>query len=129
MIFQIKERKEWTKISVFIVIKVIHFNSLSYIFNNRSRAISEIAEKNKIKITWVFNIENNIFQDFSLFDFSSHKLDQWHRFTIISLFLPDYECYEENSVYGYEYDPTTGNCTCKAGWFGNKCQGKLKLTT
>ena len=44
------------------------------------------------------------------------------------LFLPDYECYEENSVYGYEYDPTTGNCTCKAGWFGNKCQGKLKIT-
>ena len=66
---------------------------------------------------------------FSLFNLSSHKLDQWHRFTIISLFLPDYECFEENSVYGYEYDPTTGNCTCKAGWFGNKCQGKLKLTT
>ena len=43
--------------------------------------------------------------------------------------FPDYECYDKGSVYGYEYDQTTGNCTCKAGWFGNKCQGTLKLTT
>ena len=41
--------------------------------------------------------------------------------------FPDYECYDKGSVYGYEYDQTT--CTCKAGWFGNKCQGKLKLIT
>ena len=44
--------------------------------------------------------------------------------------MPDYECYEEGSVYGYEYDSTTGKCTCKAGWHGYKCQqGKLEPVT
>ena len=38
------------------------------------------------------------------------------------LCMPDYECYKENSVFGYEYDQITGNCTCKAGWYGDKCQ-------
>ena len=39
--------------------------------------------------------------------------------------LSDYECYKNGSVYGYEYDQTTGNCTCKSGWQGDKCEGKL----
>ena len=51
----------------------------------------------------------------------------WFIHNYFSLF-PAYECFEEGSVYDYEYDPTNGNCTCKPGWFGNICQGKLKLT-
>ena len=46
--------------------------------------------------------------------------------SILSLFLPNYECHEVGSVYGYEYDNATGNCTCNPGWYGDKCQGKLK---
>ena len=39
-------------------------------------------------------------------------------------FYVDYECYYEGSVYGYEYDKSSGTCTCKRGWFGKQCQGK-----
>ena len=38
------------------------------------------------------------------------------------------ECNEEGSANANACHQTTGACTCKAGWFGNKCQGKLKLT-
>ena len=36
------------------------------------------------------------------------------------------EC--ECSREGVLCDKTTGACTCKAGWFGELCQGKQKLT-
>ena len=39
----------------------------------------------------------------------------------------DYECYEAGSLHGNVYDQTTGSCTCKKGWIGDKCQGSLKL--
>ena len=35
-----------------------------------------------------------------------------------------FKCVEEGSVYGNQYDPETGTCTCKAGRTGSKCQGK-----
>ena len=50
--------------------------------------------------------------------------------SLSSLSLSDYECHQEGSVYGYEYDQTTGVCACNAGWHGDKCgQGKLKPTS
>ena len=45
--------------------------------------------------------------------------------TLNDVSLPNYQCYENGSVYGYEHDKTTGNCTCKPGWIGNYCQGKI----
>ena len=44
-------------------------------------------------------------------------------------FALDYECYEEGSVYGFEYNEDTKRCSCKPGWTGDKCEGKLKLIT
>ena len=41
------------------------------------------------------------------------------------LFFADYECYKEGSVFGYQYDQNTGNCSCKARWYGDKCQGRI----
>ena len=41
----------------------------------------------------------------------------------------DFECVEDGSVYGNQYDPIHGNCSCKPGWFGTKCQGKLSFNT
>ena len=46
----------------------------------------------------------------------------------LSIYFPDFDCNEDGSVYGKKYDPESGNCSCKAGWFGNKCQGKLHKT-
>ena len=37
------------------------------------------------------------------------------------------ECNEEGVTESI-CDSKTGACSCKPGWFGNKCQGKLKLT-
>ena len=48
-------------------------------------------------------------------------------FYIFSSLLPDFECIKDGSVYGNQYDPETGNCTCKPGWFGTKCQGNLPI--
>ena len=39
------------------------------------------------------------------------------------------ECNEKGNANDNLCHQTTGVCTCKAGVFGNKCQGKLKLTT
>ena len=44
---------------------------------------------------------------------------------VTSLVFAECECSRE----GVLCDKTTGACTCKAGWFGELCQGKLKLTT
>ena len=44
-----------------------------------------------------------------------------------SFFITDYECYEEGSVFGYQNDPTTGNCTCKDAWQGYKCRGMTEM--
>ena len=38
-------------------------------------------------------------------------------------------CNEEGSANGNVCHQTTGACSCKPGWFGKQCQGKLKLTT
>ena len=42
-----------------------------------------------------------------------------------NLVFAECECSRE----GVLCDKTTGACTCKAGWFGELCQGKLKLIT
>ena len=44
------------------------------------------------------------------------------------LIFTECECNEEGSGNDGACHQTTGVCTCKAGWFGNKCQGKLKLS-
>ena len=33
----------------------------------------------------------------------------------------DYQCYFEGSLYGYEYDHTSGTCGCKPGWYSEIC--------
>ena len=43
------------------------------------------------------------------------------------LFFTDFKCVEDASVYGNKYDPLHGNCTCKSGRSGIKCQGKGSL--
>ena len=42
-----------------------------------------------------------------------------------NLVFAECECSRE----GVLCDKTTGACSCKAGWFGELCQGKLKLIT
>ena len=37
------------------------------------------------------------------------------------------ECNKEGSANGKVCHQTSGVCTCKPGWFGKKCQGKMKL--
>ena len=43
--------------------------------------------------------------------------------------MPDYECYYEGSLHGYENDPTSGTCACKPGWYNKICdKSKLEVT-
>ena len=42
-----------------------------------------------------------------------------------NLVFAECECSRE----GVLCDKTTGACTCKAGWLGELCHGKLKLIT
>ena len=40
----------------------------------------------------------------------------------------DFECNEIGSLYGNKYDPKTGSCTCKPGWYGDIChESKFKI--
>ena len=43
--------------------------------------------------------------------------------------VPECECNLEGSTNGNVCDQTTGSCTCKPEWSGNKCQGKLNPIT
>ena len=45
-----------------------------------------------------------------------------------NLFLTECECYEKGTTNGNLCDQTTGACSCKAGYFGEKCLGKIKVT-
>ena len=44
------------------------------------------------------------------------------------LIFVECECNEEGSANDKACHQTTGVCTCKAGFHGDKCEGKLKLT-
>ena len=44
-----------------------------------------------------------------------------------NLIFAECEC-NKDGVTESICDIKTGDCSCKPGWFGKKCQGKLKLT-
>ena len=44
-----------------------------------------------------------------------------------NLIFADCGCNEEGSANGNLCDQSSGRCTCKPDWTGNKCQSKLKL--
>ena len=68
-----------------------------------------------------------------------HK--NYHQSVVIKIILYFFPCFMptkgrnlvfaecECSREGVLCDKTTGACSCKAGWFGELCQGKLKLIT
>ena len=47
---------------------------------------------------------------------------------VTSKHFTDCGCNEEGSIDN-NCDKTTGVCSCKKNWFGDKCQGKLHLLT